>query len=86
MTKFLNKFNKNPIFGSFWSIFTILGAKKRFTEIPALSCTTSHGFLGPCQNLEKTKDTIPRKFPNRRTEGQAQSVSKDSSSYCWCSK
>ena len=34
-----------------------------------LSRTTSYGFLAPCQNLEKTNDTIPRKRPDRMTEG-----------------
>ena len=34
----------------FWTIF---GAKNFFPENPAFSCTTSHGFLAPWQNLEK---------------------------------
>ena len=41
--------------------FPILGAKKILTENPALSRTTSHGILAPCQNLEKINDTILRK-------------------------
>ena len=49
----------------FGSIFPILGAKV-FLENPALSCTTSYGFLAPCQNLEKVNDTIQRKCPDRR--------------------
>ena len=40
-----------------------------FLENPALSRTTSYGFLAPCQNLEKTNDTIPRKRPDRQ-DGQ----------------
>ena len=51
--------------------FPILGAKKILTENPALSRTTSHGILAPCQISEKTNDTIPRKsLGRRRTEGQ----------------
>ena len=62
----------------FWFIFPILGAKIFVLQKnPALSRTTSYGFLEPCQNLEKTNDTIPRKYPDRwsdrwkdrRTEG-----------------
>ena len=58
MTKFSNKFKKTcfwPIFGPFSPIF---GAKKIFLENPALSCTTSYGFLAPHQNLEKVNDTV----------------------------
>ena len=65
MTKFSNKFKKP----CFWPIFPIFGAKKIFLENPALSRTTSYGFLAPCQNLEKVNDTIQRKHPERRTEG-----------------
>ena len=43
--------------------------KKLFLENPALSHTTSYGCLASCQNLEKTKDTIPRKRPDRRKDG-----------------
>ena len=71
MIKFFNKFKKP----CFWPIFgpsaQFLGAKEIFPENLALPCTTSHGFLAPCQNLEKTNDTIRRKLPDRgRTEGQ----------------
>ena len=52
----------------FGSIFPIFGVKKIFLENPALSCTTSYGFLAPCQNLEKVNDTIQRKRPDRRTD------------------
>ena len=34
--------------------------QKLFQKI-RLSCTTSYGFLAPCQDLEKTNDTITRK-------------------------
>ena len=51
----------------FWPIF---GAKIFFQENPALSCITSYGFLAPCQNLEKTNDTIPRKCTDRGKGGQ----------------
>ena len=37
---------------------------------PVLSRTTSYGFLAPCQNLEKTNDTIPRKHPDGQKDGQ----------------
>ena len=65
MTKFSNKFKKP----CFWPIFPIFGAKKIFLENPALSCTTSYGFLAPYQNLEKANDTIQRKRPDRWREG-----------------
>ena len=42
------------------------GKKIFFLENPALSHTTTYGFLAPCQNLEKTDDTIPRKHPDRQ--------------------
>ena len=29
---------------------------------------TSHGFLSPCQKLEKTNDQIPRNLPDRHTD------------------
>ena len=45
------------------------GGKKFFLENPALSHTTSYGFWVPCQNLDKTNDTIPRKCLDRRKEG-----------------
>ena len=57
MTKsFIN--SKTPAFGPFSQVFW---AKKNFSENPTLSCTTSSGFLEPCQNLEKTNDTMLRK-------------------------
>ena len=51
-------------FPNFWD------KKKKFPEHSALSHTTSYGFLAPCQNLEKTNDTIPRKWLDRRKDGQ----------------
>ena len=59
MTKFFHKFKKPcfwPIFGPF---------SQNFQENPALSHTTSYGFLAPCQTLEKTTDIISRKHPDR---------------------
>ena len=53
----------------FWSIFSIFGAKKFCLENSALSRTTSHRFLAPCQNLEKTNDTFQRKRPHRLNGG-----------------
>ena len=49
----------------FWPIF---GAKKFFLENPALSHTTSYGFLASYQNLAKTNDVIPRKHSDRLKE------------------
>ena len=63
MTKFFNKFKKScfwPIFGP----FSHLGQNFFSPESP-LSRTISHGFLAPCQNSEKTNDTLPR--TDRRT-------------------
>ena len=66
MTQFSNKFKKLW----FWPIFPTFGAKKIFLENPALSRTTSYGFLAPCQNLEKFNDIIQRKRPDERTKGE----------------
>ena len=68
MTQFSNKFKKPW----FWPIFPIFGAKKIFLENPALSRTTSYGFLAPYQNLEKVNDTIQRKQSDRWTEGRTE--------------
>ena len=67
MTKFFSIF-KNPILTHFWPTFPVLGAKNFFLGNPALSRTTSYGFLASCQNLEKTNDKIPRKHPDRRKD------------------
>ena len=37
---------------------------------PALSRTISNGFVAPRRNLEKYKDTIPRKRPDRQKDGR----------------
>ena len=66
MTKSSNKLKKS----CFWPIFPILGVKNFFLENLALSRTTSHGILAPCQNLEKVNDTIPRKCPDRWKDGR----------------
>ena len=58
------------IFGPFWAQFPNFGGKKILTENPALSRTTSHGILAPCQISEKTNDIIPRKCVDRRTDGK----------------
>ena len=64
MAKFFNK-SKKPwaIFGQFSQF---LGQKNFFPENLALSRTTSYGFLAPCQNLENTNDTVPRKRLDRQ--------------------
>ena len=66
MTKFSFKFKKSI----FWPIFPFFGGKNIFLENPALSSTTSYGFLASCKHLEKTTDTIPRKCPDRWKDGQ----------------
>ena len=62
MTKFFNKL-KNPVLVLFGPFSQFLG-QKIFIQKIQLSHKTSHSFLAPCQNLEKTK-----KIP-RQTEGQ----------------
>ena len=62
MNKFFSKFNK--IY--FWQF---LGQKSFFYEIELL-CTTSEGFLAPCQNSEKSNDPISRKQPVRCEEAK----------------
>ena len=54
----------------FGPIFPILGTKKIFLKNQALSRTTTHGILAPCQISEKTNDTIPRKRLDRRIDGR----------------
>ena len=63
-----------------WPIFPILEAQNFFRKIRLLH-TTSHGFLAPCQNLEKTNGTIPRKCTNWKIEGRADPISLGPSSY-----
>ena len=72
MTKFSNKF-KRPCFWPILGLFSQFLAQKKFKiflENLALSCTTSYGFLVPCQNLEKVNDTIQRKCPDRWKDRQ----------------
>ena len=65
MTKFSNKLKKPYFLPIFGPIFSILGSKKLLPENLALSRTTSHEILAPCQNLEKINVTIPRKSLDR---------------------
>ena len=37
-------------------------------KCPAMLRTISHGFLAPCQNLEKTNDAVLRKRLDRRQD------------------
>ena len=72
MTKSFNKFKK-PCFQSIFPPFSqFWGQKEFFSEDPALSCTTSYGFLSLLQNSEKTNDAIPRKRLDRKTNGRAE--------------
>ena len=68
MTKFSNKLKKP----SFCPIFPIFWAKKIFPKNPALSSTTSHGILAPCQNLEKLMTQFQENTWTDRTEGQTE--------------
>ena len=62
---------KQPLFlAHFWAIFPIFGGEKMLLENPALSRTTSYGFLASCQNFEKTNDTIPIKRLDRQKDGR----------------
>ena len=56
MTKFFCKFKKTC-----WQ-------KKYFYKIQLCKNTASYGFLAPCQNLEKTNDTIPRKHLEKQKD------------------
>ena len=67
MNKFFFKFKK-PYF---WAISPIFGSKTVFfPKTPALSPTTSEGFLTPSQNSEKSNDPIPIKHLDRRQDGR----------------
>ena len=66
----MTKFKKNLFLAHLGLIFPIFRAKKIFLENLALSCTTTYGFLTPCQNLEKVNDTIQRKLLDRQKDGQ----------------
>ena len=56
----------------FWNMeknsFLFFRAMRIFLINPALSGTTSRGFLSSCRKVEKTNDQIPRKFQDRRTD------------------
>ena len=69
MTKFFNKFKKH-VFSPFLLHYPNFWGQKVFLENPGQSSTTSYGFAAPCQNLEKTNDAIPRKYPDRQKDGQ----------------
>ena len=69
MTKFSTKFKK-PVFGHFWVHFPNFWGKKIFLENAALSCTTSYGFLAPCENLEKVNNVNQRKHLDRQKDGR----------------
>ena len=59
----------------FWSIFPNLGAKNVFPENPALSRTTSYGFLALCQNSEKTIIQLQENiWTEGRTKGRTDSM------------
>ena len=66
MTKFSNILKKNL----FLAHFPNFGSKNVFPENPALSRTTSHRILVPCQSSEETNDTNPRKRLDRRADGR----------------
>ena len=51
-----------------WHIEVGAPPKKTYPENPSLSHTTSYSILIPCQNLEKTNDTIPRKCLDRQKD------------------
>ena len=68
--KIFQYIQKTLFLALFWPIFPIFGAKNFFLENPALSRTTSYGFLASCQNLEKTNNTIPRKRLDRWKDGR----------------
>ena len=68
MAKFFFKFKKPyfwPIFGPFPQF---LEQKNIFPKTLALSRTTSEQFLAPCQNSEKSNDSIPKKDPERQRD------------------
>ena len=66
------------VFGPFSQF---LWQKNFFLENPAVSCTTSYGFLESSQNSEKTNNTIPRKRPDRWKDGRTE-VQKDGQTLC----
>ena len=71
MTKIFNKLKK-PCSWHIFGPFSQFSRQKKifFSRKSGSVCATSYGFLAPCQNLEKTNDTIPRKRPERRKDGR----------------
>ena len=63
MTKF-SEIWKKPHFRSILGPFCPFLGQCEFMKNPALTRTTSRGFLSPCQKLEKTNDQIPKKLPD----------------------
>ena len=59
----------------FWSILSILGENFFFLENPAMSHTTSYGFLAPCQNFELKMQFQENAQTDKRTEGQSDPIS-----------
>ena len=85
MTKFFNKLKKKNSLGPiFDSLSQFLG--QTIPVNPALSRTTSYGFLAPCQNLAKlySKKTPGQK--DERTEGRADPILSDPFGYCRVSR
>ena len=69
MTKLFNTF-KNPVFGPFLVHLPSFGDKKNFFW---KSGSVTHNLIlvsSTMPNLEKTNDTITRKRPDRRKDGQ----------------
>ena len=64
MIKFADKFKK-PFLVHFPNFES---KKKLFSENLALLSKTSCEFLAPCQNVEKTDNTIPRKPLDRQKD------------------
>ena len=76
MIKFFNTLKKLSS-GPFLVHFLNFWGKNFFWKIQiclAQIHTTSYGFLAPYQNFEKTKDTILRKWPDRRKEGRTDPI------------
>ena len=83
-------YSKRPVFSPFWVNFPNFWGKFFFWEI-WLSHATLYGFLAPCQNLEKTNDTIPTKHLDRwkdrwKDKQKDEQTLVYSTSYLWGSK
>ena len=60
-------FDQIPVFGPFLVHFPNFRGKNVFS----VKCgSVTLNFIAPCQNLEKTDDTIPRNRPDRRRDRQ----------------